>query len=84
MINLSKNCISTGLFQTFPNFRLKLVNCEYSHWSQWSACNKACGGGTQNRSREATRQPWYGGVKCSEKDSKDETVCNVDACPGTK
>ena len=58
------------------------VNCEYSDWGQWAECDKACGGGTQLRQREAVRQAWYGGIKCTDDDSKEERACNDKACPG--
>ena len=61
---------------------LILVNCEYSDWGEWAECDKACGGGSQLRTREAKRQAWYGGTKCTEEDSKQTQVCNEQACPG--
>ena len=58
------------------------VNCEYSDWGQWSECDKPCDGGTRLHRREAVRQAWYGGVKCTEEDSKEEGPCNENPCPG--
>ena len=58
------------------------MNCNYSDWSQWTACDKPCGGGSQTRSREATRQAWYGGVKCSIDATGDQQACNEEECPG--
>lgn len=58
------------------------MDCEYAEWGQWSECDKACGGGIQPRTREAVRQSWYGGIKCTEEDAKEERACNEVPCPG--
>ena len=72
-----KNITHQPIFHFFA-----LVNCEYSDWGEWAECDKACGGGSQLRSREVKRQAWYGGIKCTEVDSKETQNCNVQACPG--
>ena len=59
-----------------------LVNCEYSSWGEWNVCDKACGGGSQSRTREVKRQAWYGGTKCSVDATKDQQICNEAKCPG--
>ena len=53
-------------------------------WGSWGECDAACGGGTQVRTREVARQAWYGGIKCTEDDAKEEQSCNENTCPGTK
>jgi len=49
-------------------------------WSSWSACTKACGGGTQTRTC-TNPAPAYGGADCSGSSSQS---CNTGACPTWK
>ena len=48
-------------------------------WSQFSACSKACGGGTQSRtcSNPASAN---GGKNCA---GRASNACNTQACAGT-
>jgi len=39
------------------------VDCVLSEWSDWSACSKACGGGSMTRSKEIAT-PAHGGGAC--------------------
>lgn len=48
-------------------------------WSDWSACSKTCGGGTQNRSCN-NPAPANGGTNCSGDDTR---TCNTQACDDT-
>ena len=58
------------------------VDCEYKDWGEWGECDQACGGGIQSRTREAARQAWYGGVKCTTEGATETRSCNEDTCPG--
>ena len=58
------------------------VDCEYSNWSEWDECSKQCGGGTKSRSRQVTREAWYGGEKCDEEDEVESSLCNENPCEG--
>lgn len=54
-------------------------DCEVGNWSQWSTCNKTCGGGTQMRSRNVVRPAKNGGAECGA--LSESQACNVEACP---
>jgi hypothetical protein len=55
------------------------VDCKVSSWSDWGACTKTCGGGTQTRTRTVTENAAYGGAECP---ALTETqACNTQACP---
>ncbi len=54
------------------------VDCQVSEWSDWSTCDKTCGGGTQSRMRSVLVQPQNGGAACP---ALSETqACNTQAC----
>lgn len=55
------------------------VNCEVSAWSDWSTCDKSCGGGSQTRTRTVTKQPLNGGNACPT--LAESQPCNSQACP---
>lgn len=53
----------------------------YSKWSEWSECNKDCGGGQEIRKREYISASW-GGTDLIDKDKIIEyRECNKDPCP---
>ena len=56
----------------------------FSLWSDWSVCDKSCGGGKQHRYRHCNSpHPQYGGNNC-DGDLEETNACQSDACPGTK
>jgi hypothetical protein len=56
------------------------VDCQVSSFSEWSACDKTCGGGAAKRTRTVQVQQAHGGQNCP---ALTETrSCNTDAaCP---
>ena len=52
----------------------------YSSWSNWGACSKSCGGGTQTRTRTATSK--YNGQSCSGGGIvlSESQSCNTHSC----
>lgn len=60
------------------------VDCVVSEWSEWSDCNKTCGGGTQNRTKRIITNAQYGGTICPPLTSLTESRdCNIDLCSNT-
>jgi hypothetical protein len=55
------------------------TNGSYSTWSNWSACNKTCGTGTQIRSRTYTPATG-GGTDISPLVLSESLTCNTQAC----
>lgn len=54
------------------------ADCSVSAWSQWGACTKSCGGGTEQRTRQLLINPSCSGVGCP---SLSETrPCNQQCC----
>ena len=57
------------------------VDCDVGDWSSWAACDEACGGGLQKRSRTLTA-PMHGGKACpAEPGKNDYQACNTQPCP---
>ena len=54
------------------------IDCAVSNWSDWSACDADCGGGTRIRSRTITQEAQNGGAACG--DLSESQACNTDAC----
>lgn len=52
-------------------------DCHMDEWSEWSACSKMCGGGSQRRQREVI-EPATGGGECSE--GLETQTCNPGEC----
>merc|ERR1712084_49006 len=60
------------------------VDCVLSDWSEWSACSKACGGGTQERTKSILT-PASGMGKCWEANSPERVhskPCDEMPCSG--
>ena len=55
------------------------VDCSVSSWGRWGGCSKACGKGSQKRSRRVTRKVNYGGKKCPA--LNQSRACNTKPCP---
>jgi len=57
-------------------------DCVVSDWSNWGACSKNCGGGTQQRTKSITRQPQNGGRACPPSAELTQSQsCNTHSCP---
>lgn len=56
----------------------KTVNCEVSGWSDWSACDKPCGGGSQTRTRTVVKAASNGGTPCPA--LTESKKCNEQSC----
>ncbi len=59
------------------------INGYFTEWSEWSGCDKECGGGTQIRTRTYV-QAKYGGTDLSldERNKiKEARECNTQVCP---
>merc|ERR1719282_43504 len=54
------------------------VNCQVSEWSDFSACSKECGGGTQGKTRSILTKPKNGGTECDA--TLEERPCNTGSC----
>jgi len=55
------------------------VNCKVSGWSDFSTCSKACGGGSQLRTRTIVVDVAHGGQSCPELTQSQK--CNQHNCP---
>jgi hypothetical protein len=55
------------------------VDCVQSAWSNWGACSKTCGGGTQEWKRSTLQESKNGGKPCGK--LRKTTSCNTDPCP---
>lgn len=56
-------------------------NGSYSKWSEWSTCDKECGGGQETRKREYIPAKW-GGTDLTDRNHIIEyRKCNIDPCP---
>ena len=57
------------------------VNGVYTAWTEFSACDKTCGGGLQRRTRSCSNPaPANGGKQC-EGPSEETQACNATPCP---
>jgi len=54
-------------------------DCVLSGWSNWSGCSKACGTGTQTRTRSVMKNAAYGGKACPSP-LKETRNCNTQCC----
>jgi hypothetical protein len=56
------------------------VNCAWEEWSQWGACTKTCGFGSQTRTREVANPAQNGGAPCSGGGKEEAQSCGDDEC----
>ena len=68
----------TGSFGCKANCAWTPVDCVLSDFSQWAACSKTCGSGTQSRSRSVVTPAAYGGAPCGA--LTDTRSCNTAQC----
>lgn len=62
-----------------PTSSSPAVDCVWRPWSDWSQCNRLCGGGQQFRSRDKLLEQ-YGGTPC-EGEGHETRNCNTHHCP---
>jgi len=55
------------------------IYCQMSEWSEWSACDQPCGGGTQTSNRTMIQQGQNGAKQCPTNLTRTQN-CNMDAC----
>ena len=55
------------------------VHCQWSDWSKWGECSKACGGGARYKHRYENVKAKCGGKQCEGKSVISE-ACNVNPC----
>eukprot|EP01012_Entosiphon_sulcatum_P049575 TRINITY_DN6820_c0_g1_i6.p1 TRINITY_DN6820_c0_g1~~TRINITY_DN6820_c0_g1_i6.p1 ORF type:complete len:7637 (+),score=112.47 TRINITY_DN6820_c0_g1_i6:5459-28369(+) len=64
------------------NTQLCATDCKLSEWSEWTPCNRACGGGLRSRTRSVVVPSSNGGLPCpSTSDLRQEEDCNLNPCP---
>ena len=78
-----KDCYRFGANQESKPCFLKIcpVDGKLSEWTEFSACDKACGGGKQFRTRQCNNPPPVFGGKPCEGETKEEKDCNTHVCP---
>jgi hypothetical protein len=54
------------------------VDCRLSDWTEWTKCDKSCGGGTEKRSRIIIREQQGDGKPCNE--TEQAHPCNTLPC----
>ena len=66
-------------------YSVLLVPGDYTQWTEWSVCDKSCGGGQQKRERSCTNPaPEHGGQNCVDQGlgpAEETSQCNEDPCP---
>lgn len=56
------------------------VDGQWGRWSEWGACDKACGYGVQQRKRLCNEpKPKHGGKACLGSDTQ-KRMCNMQPC----
>ena len=69
-------CYLQALLSYSNEMNFEAIDCKWSsEWSQWSECDKVCGSGNRQRTRESTG-PFYGGAECVGQ-SNEKLACNL-------
>jgi hypothetical protein len=55
------------------------AGCQVNQWSEWSQCDKDCGGGKASRTRTVKTEAENGGPKCPM--LSESRACNTQGCP---
>merc|ERR1719265_1232740 len=78
--NGGKDCEGEAIENRACNAQECPVDGGWSDFGEWSECSKACGGGSQSRSKSCNNPvPRNGGKNC-EGEATETKVCNTDAC----
>eukprot|EP00397_Hematodinium_sp_SG-2012_P000495 GEMP01000495.1.p1 GENE.GEMP01000495.1~~GEMP01000495.1.p1 ORF type:complete len:1392 (+),score=278.77 GEMP01000495.1:601-4776(+) len=55
-------------------------DCKWGVWTDWTICDKFCGGGERTRMRIIEVAPHGGGKTCDPKTSMEMSACNMQSC----
>jgi len=70
---------SSELIQSYPCSKGPCaVHCDVSNFTEWSACDRNCGGGAKGRSRSVITRGDHGGTVCP--DLSETDTCNTQPC----
>jgi hypothetical protein len=56
------------------------IDCQPGNWTDWSSCDKSCGGGTKYKHRPALVKAQFGGQECTDDMLVLSEFCNTDLC----
>lgn len=55
-------------------------DCVWGEWTEWTSCDRPCGGGQKSRSRRIAKVPRNGGMLCYPYDKEETNPCNTEHC----
>lgn len=71
---------SGALTETAPcGVKSKATDCVFSKWGAWKACDRTCGGGYTQRTREVTKEAAHGGT-CPHMPLEEMLPCGAHDC----